>query len=100
MTWIYLSPAISRWTPKSEGDLAAAISGGLLEESHYLDLKEQTDPGKAGNKELARDLASFAVDGGMLIIGIREDKANRTFHLGGRSPGRRPGGGDRSAPGR
>ncbi|MBL1086738.1 ATP-binding protein [Streptomyces actinomycinicus] len=81
MTSIYLSSANSRWTPKSEGDLSAAISGGLLEESHYLDLKEQTDPGKAGNKELARDLASFAVDGGTLIIGIREDKANRTFHL-------------------
>ncbi|MFJ2008009.1 AlbA family DNA-binding domain-containing protein [Streptomyces chartreusis] len=81
MTPIYLSSTHSRWTPKSEGDLSAAISGGLLEETHYLDLKEQTDPGKAGNKELARDLASFAVDGGTLIIGIGEDKANRTFHL-------------------
>lgn len=81
MTPIYFSSTNSHWTPKSEGDLSAAISGGLLEETHYLDLKEQTDPRKAGNKELARDLASFAVDGGTLIIGIREDKANRTFHL-------------------
>ncbi|MEU0389210.1 AlbA family DNA-binding domain-containing protein [Streptomyces chartreusis] len=81
MTSIYLSSTNPRWAPKSEGDLAAAISGGLLEETHYLDLKEQTDPGKAGNKELARDLASFAVDGGTLIIGIGEDKANRTFFL-------------------
>lgn len=81
MTSIYLSSTNPRWTPKSEGDLSAAISGGLLEETHYLDLKEQTDPGKAGNKELARDLASFAVDGGTLIIGIREDKPARTFHL-------------------
>lgn len=81
MTSIYLSSTNPRWAPKSEGDLAAAISGGLLEETHYLDLKEQTDPGKSGNKELARDLASFAVDGGTLIIGIGEDKANRTFFL-------------------
>jgi hypothetical protein len=81
LTSIYLSSTNPRWAPKSEGDLAAAISGGLLEETHYLDLKEQTDPGKAGNKELARDLASFAVDGGTLIIGIGEDKANRTFFL-------------------
>ncbi|MFF7764182.1 AlbA family DNA-binding domain-containing protein [Streptomyces griseorubiginosus] len=81
MTSIYLSSTKPRWTPRSEGDLTAAISEGLLEETHYLDLKEKTDPGKAGNKELARDLASFAVDGGTLVIGVREDKATRTFHL-------------------
>lgn len=81
MTSIYLSSTNPRWTPKSEADLEAAISDGLLEETHYLDLKEKTDPGKAGNKELARDLASFAVDGGTLIIGVREDKPTRTFHL-------------------
>ncbi len=81
MTSIYLSSTNPRWTPKSEADLDAAISGGLLEETHYLDLKEKTDPGKAGNKELARDLASFAVDGGTLVIGISEDKTNRTLSL-------------------
>lgn len=81
LTSIYLSSTNPRWIPKSEEDLAAAISDGLLDETHYLDLKEKTDPAKSGNKELARDLASFAVDGGTLIIGVREDKPTRTFHL-------------------
>lgn len=36
---------------------------------------------KGDNKELARDLASFAVDGGTLIIGVQENKDSRTFEL-------------------
>ncbi|MFC9587852.1 hypothetical protein ACFVJ8_34185 [Streptomyces yangpuensis] len=41
-----------------------------------------TAPNSRGdNKELARDLASFAVDGGTLIIGVQENKESRTFEL-------------------
>lgn len=80
MNSIYLSSATPRWTPKSEADIQAALTDGTAEESHYLDFKESL-AGKADNKELARDLASFAVDGGTLILGVREDKANHTFHL-------------------
>ena len=32
-------------------------------------------------KEAARDLVSFAIDGGTLIYGVAEDKVNRTFSL-------------------
>ncbi|MFH8736814.1 hypothetical protein [Streptomyces sp. NPDC017964] len=56
MTSIYLSSENPRWIPKNEDDLQAAIDGGLLEESHYLDLKEAPSS-KGDNKELARDLA-------------------------------------------
>ncbi|MGW0647281.1 AlbA family DNA-binding domain-containing protein [Streptomyces umbrinus] len=80
VTSIYLSPSNARWTPKTEADLSAAIADGLLEESHYLDLKEAPS-NKTGNKELAQDLASFAIDGGTLIVGISEDKENRSFGL-------------------
>lgn len=80
MTSIYLSSTNPRWTPKTEADLDSAISAGLLEESHYLDLKESL-VSKSDNRETARDLASFAIDGGTLIIGIAEDKTNRTFML-------------------
>ncbi|MEU1259359.1 ATP-binding protein [Streptomyces chartreusis] len=66
--------------PKTEADLQAAVDGGLFEESHHLDLKKA--PGSKGdNKELARDLSSFAVDGGALIIGVQENKESRTFEL-------------------
>ncbi|MEU8718340.1 hypothetical protein [Streptomyces sp. NPDC048663] len=40
MTSIYLSSDDPRWTPKTEADLQAAVTGGLFEESHYLDLKK------------------------------------------------------------
>jgi hypothetical protein len=80
MTSIYLSSAMPRWAPKTEADIQAALADGTAEESHYLDFKESL-AGKADNKELARDLASFAVDGGTLILGVAEDKANRIFSL-------------------
>lgn len=66
--------------PKTEADLQAAVDGGLFEESHHLDLKRAPNS-KGDNKELARDLASFAVDGGTLIIGVQENKDSRTFEL-------------------
>lgn len=81
MTSIYLSADQPRWDPRTEADLQAAIDEGLIEESHYLDLKEKTPSRKGDNKETARDLASFAIDGGTLIIGIGEDKENRRFFL-------------------
>jgi hypothetical protein len=44
-------------------------------ETHVLELKRELPPGSdSANKELARDLASLAIDGGLLIIGVDEDK--------------------------
>ncbi|GAA0989181.1 hypothetical protein GCM10009555_072600 [Acrocarpospora macrocephala] len=68
----------TRWTPKSEAELKAAVDGRLLGEGHFLDFKEQPN---SNNKESARDMASFAIDGGMLIIGVSEDKDAGTFDL-------------------
>jgi hypothetical protein len=73
---IYLSPAVPRWTPQTEADLQQAIEQGLLEESHYLEFKRELLAGKAKNRELARDLASLAVDGGTLIVGVDDDGAS------------------------
>jgi predicted HTH transcriptional regulator len=56
------------------------LNEGLLEETQYLDAKEAPS-NKGDNKEMARDMASFAIDSGTLIIGIAEDKTNRTFTL-------------------
>ncbi|MEK8141680.1 ATP-binding protein [Streptomyces sp. M10(2022)] len=52
----------------------------MFEEGHHLDLKKAPN-GKADNKELARDLSSFAIDSGTLIIGVQENKESRTFEL-------------------
>lgn len=78
---VYLSPRSPRWAPRSEADLDDALQQGLLEETHYLDLKRELSAGKSANKELARDLTSFAVDSGTYIIGIGEDKQTQTFEL-------------------
>ena len=69
---VYLSAQNPRWIPRSEHDLVSAAANGLLEETHYLDLKREIKPGGGSNKELARDIAQFAVDGGTLLIGIAE----------------------------
>ncbi|MGW8375407.1 ATP-binding protein [Streptomyces sp. ODS28] len=80
MTSIYLSSTTPHWQPKTEGDIRNAVDGGLLSESSRLDAKKELLT-KGDNKELARDLASFAIDSGTLIIGIGEDKEQRRFTL-------------------
>lgn len=70
---VYLGPGRGRWTPSSHAEVAAAAAGGLLDEGYHLELKQEIPTGAAGNKELGRDLASFAVDGGVIAVGIADD---------------------------
>lgn len=77
----YLSPEVPRWQPNSEADLRQAIDEGVLTEGHYLEFKQELASGSGSNKELARDLASLAVDGGLLIIGVGEDKSTGDLYL-------------------
>lgn len=70
---VYLGPQYKRWTPATWAEVEEAARGGLLDESHWVDLKRELATGKASvNTDLAKDLASFAVDGGLLIIGIAD----------------------------
>ncbi len=63
-----------RWFPVDEAGLLTAFGDGLLDERNWCELKKLLGDGKAANLELARDLASLAVDGGSLLIGIDEDR--------------------------
>lgn len=58
-----------------------AIADNTLDESHSWDAKRELPSGRAANKGLAQDLAAMAIDGGFLLIGLDEDKANGTFAL-------------------
>ncbi|MFX4293579.1 helix-turn-helix domain-containing protein [Streptomyces bohaiensis] len=78
---MYLSARTPRWTPRTEADLQAAIDNGALEEGPHLDLKEAIPLKPSSNKGLARDFAAFAIEGGTLIVGVREDKKARAFSL-------------------
>lgn len=66
----------SFWRPTTEAQLLSAATAGLLNEgTPHRELKQQLDSSPSANKELARDLASLAVAGGLLLVGIVDEKA-------------------------
>lgn len=58
------------WIPTTEAELVTASESNSLIEGTYLELKRDLARGTDANKELARDLASLAVSGGVLVFGI------------------------------
>jgi hypothetical protein len=61
------------WPPQTEAELQQAAENGLLREGHDRDLKwELPRAGPGGNVELATDMASMAIDGGLLFYGVDE----------------------------
>ncbi|WP_103529548.1 helix-turn-helix domain-containing protein [Streptomyces sp. SM12] len=71
----------TRWTPRTEVELQAAIDNRTLEESAYLDFKRELPHGSKANRGIARDIAAFALNGGALVVGVDEDKPTGTFAL-------------------
>ncbi|MGW0006072.1 RNA-binding domain-containing protein [Nocardia grenadensis] len=69
------------WKPRTEAELLHAAENGLLEETHYLDLKLTLEPVKSANKKFAADIAAFALDGGVIVIGIDEGEDGATPRL-------------------
>lgn len=65
-------PLRRRWIPKDEPALLDAFEAGLFEERNWSELKREVGSSKGATVELARDLASLAVDGGTLIVGLDE----------------------------
>lgn len=78
---IYLGSALPRWQPSSIADVQAAIDDGTLREGHWLDAKREIGSTDSKKRETACDLASFANDGGALLIGVAEDKPAQTLSL-------------------
>lgn len=54
---------------------------GTINERHWLDVKREVGTTPTAKKELARDLASFANDGGGLLIGVAENVSARTLSV-------------------
>jgi hypothetical protein len=61
--------------PATAGELEAAIRDGILEESLHFDAKAELEPVPKGNRALAVDMAAMAVDGGLIGIGIAEERS-------------------------
>jgi hypothetical protein len=64
------------WVPKSEQDILSAIDAGDLIETATFDAKASL-PAKSKSKELAKDVAAMATDGGSLLYGLGEDENDR-----------------------
>ena len=60
------------WIPETLEALDRALRDGVLVEGHQVDFKRELAAGAASNKALAKDLASFAIDGGQLFFGVDE----------------------------
>lgn len=68
------------WVPRTEAELDAGLRSGDVPEGHHLDFKRELGTTPASRKETAQDLASFAIDGGVLIVGVSEP-VDGTFEL-------------------
>lgn len=62
----------ARWQPVSMQEVEAAIANGLLEEGHFLDLKRELNSAPRTTRDIAKDIAAFAIDGGLILIGVDE----------------------------
>ena len=69
----YLGPRSSRLLAETWDEVVAAAAAGVLDETQWVELKEAVPPtSRSANLELAKDLASLSVDGGVLVIGITD----------------------------
>ncbi|MCT1430437.1 ATP-binding protein [Brachybacterium muris] len=69
----YLGPGRPLTILDTWDKVRAASEGGLLAENQWCELKEAIGPStKAVNTELARDIASLSVHGGILIFGVKD----------------------------
>jgi hypothetical protein len=76
-----LTLVVDRYFAETEDQLRQLAKEGLLAEDHYIDLKRELPSGRRANKETARDLASFSIDGGALYIGVAEAEPGSPPHL-------------------
>lgn len=72
---------IGMWVPANEDELRSALGSGDLRESHSYEFKRELGMTSGARAETARDLASLMIDGGVLIVGVDEDKEDRSFTL-------------------
>lgn len=57
----------------------AAVAKRFVTETHHLDVKREVGGTDGERANIARHLASLAIDGGSLLIGLEEDKPKRTW---------------------
>ena len=69
-----------RWAPRDYAAAAEEIAAGLVHEGPHLELKQEM----ISNTDLAKQICAFSKNGGVIVIGVPEDKAT------GRATGIKP----------
>ncbi|MBA2556739.1 MAG: hypothetical protein H0V12_05240 [Chloroflexi bacterium] len=67
--------------PRTAAELATAIEEGVLVEGLGFDAKADLEHGAKGNTSLAIDLAAIAVSGGIIAIGVAEERYGEVRRL-------------------
>ncbi len=62
------------WIPKTEEDLRSALESMAATETSILDFKREVG---SKSREIAKDIAAMANDGGVIIYGVAEDKGGK-----------------------
>jgi hypothetical protein len=65
------------FVPTTATELVEAVRSGVLVEGTNLDFKATLENGEKANARLAIDLAAFALQGGLIVIGVAEDAQTR-----------------------
>ena len=73
-------PPPQSWPPRTEELLRRAADNKLLTESHTLDIKRELPTSDSANRDIAKDIAAFSMDGGVIIIGVDEDTSPPSLH--------------------
>ncbi len=64
------------WIPESESELRNIVESGAISETSTFDAKREL-PAPARSKDLAKDVAAMANDGGVLLYGVSEGAEGR-----------------------
>ncbi|HEX9990817.1 MAG TPA: ATP-binding protein [Chloroflexia bacterium] len=64
--------AYKLWMPESAEEIERIVNSGTLEETEIFDAKREL-PDQRKNKEIAKDVAAMANNGGVLLYGVDED---------------------------
>ena len=84
----YLGPSRPRVELGTWRELCAAADAGLLqEETQWLECKRDIPRGRDRSRELAKDLASLSVDGGVIVVGALDKLSDATGLVGVANPG-------------
>ncbi len=69
------------WTPSTFASAVSDVDARRVCENHYIELKRTYESTDSGKRKLPEHLASLALDGGVLVIGVEENDAGMAIKV-------------------